>query len=346
MITDYRAWSVICIVMAHLSSNERGLRLQEFATFNDLELANTFGHHKASRRWTRLSPKGQHHNQIDYFLVRKRFRSGVNSARTWRFPEADTGSNHDLLMMSFNLRLKRISELKHKTQDWPWNAERTQCVRNLPGYGRWEDCTSHHCVQWRYRHGLNNHHLQHSSDWNSRWDPWKTSSEEKNLGHCRNSWSVWQWRELRKRRFEPEGSVKYREVNNNIKRCMKKAKENWIGEQWSKIEENLRKNNYRKAYQLVKDLTTVKQGKVTTPQDLSGKCLTEERQILNQWTEYCSQLYNHKASGDPSCTELSPDRHRGSPPHPLQRSGGCRAIIKEREVGRSWHHPSRTGPSR
>ena len=37
-------------------------------------------------------------------------------------------------------------------------------------------------------------------------------------------------RELRKKRYEPEGSEKYKEVNNNIKRCMKKAKENWIGE--------------------------------------------------------------------------------------------------------------------
>ena len=40
-------------------------------------LANTFGHHKASRRWTWHSPNGQHHNQIDYILVRMRFRSGV-----------------------------------------------------------------------------------------------------------------------------------------------------------------------------------------------------------------------------------------------------------------------------
>ena len=48
------------------------------------------------------------------------------------------------------------------------------------------------------------------------------------------------------------------------------------------------------------DMTTVKQGKVTTVQDRSGKCLTEERQILNRWTEYCSDLYNHKANGDPS----------------------------------------------
>ena len=81
---------------------------------------------------------------------------------------------------------------------------------------------------------------------------------------------------------------------------MKKAKENWIGEQCSEIEENLRKNNNKRAYQLVKDLTTVKQGKGTTVPDRSGKCLTEERQILNRWTEYCSELYNYKAKGDPS----------------------------------------------
>ena len=60
-------------------------------------------------------------------------------------------------------------------------------------------------------------------------------------------------RELRRKRFEPEGSERYREVNNNIKRCMKTAKENWIGEQCSEIEENLRKNNSKRAYQLVKD---------------------------------------------------------------------------------------------
>ena len=35
-------------------------------------------------------------------------------------------------------------------------------------------------------------------------------------------------------------------------------------------------------------------------QDRSGKCLIEERQILNRWTEYCSELHNHTANGDPS----------------------------------------------
>ena len=76
--------------------------------------SKTFGHHKASRRWTWQSPNGQHHNQIDYIIVRKRFRSGENIARTLSFPGADIESNHDLLMLTFHLRLKRFSKPKHK----------------------------------------------------------------------------------------------------------------------------------------------------------------------------------------------------------------------------------------
>ena len=40
-------------------------------------------------------------------------------------------------------------------------------------------------------------------------------------------------------------------------------------------------------------------------------------------------------------TELSPDRHRGLPPNPSQRSGGCSTITEEREVSWSRQHPSR-----
>ena len=67
-----------------------------------------------------------------------------------------------------------------------------------------------------------------------------------------------------------------------------------------KKKKKLRKNNSKRAYQLVKDLTTVKQGEATAVQDHSGKCLTEEREILNRWTKYCTELYYYKANGDPS----------------------------------------------
>ena len=113
-------WQGVCGPFCNDDTNERGLRLLEVATFNDLVLANTFGHHKASRKWTELNPNGQHHNQTDYILVRKRFRSGVNVARTRSVPGADIGSDHDLLMMTVRLRLKK----KKKNQQA--RAHRTQ----------------------------------------------------------------------------------------------------------------------------------------------------------------------------------------------------------------------------
>ena len=66
-------WRGICEHFCTDVTNERGLRLLEFATFNDLVLANASGHHKASKKWIWHSPNGQHHSQIDYILVRKCF---------------------------------------------------------------------------------------------------------------------------------------------------------------------------------------------------------------------------------------------------------------------------------
>ena len=58
---------------------------------------------------------------------------------------------------------------------------------------------------------------------------------------------------------------------------MKKAKEDWMRAQCEEIETFLNKNNSKRAYQLVKDLTSEKQGMSSTIQDKSGKCLTEEK---------------------------------------------------------------------
>ena len=48
----------------------------------------------------------------------------------------------------------------------------------------------------------------------------------------------------------------------------------------------------------MKDLTAEKQGRSSTIQDKSGKFLTEEKEILSRWTEYCPELYNYESCGD------------------------------------------------
>ena len=70
---------------------------------------------------------------------------------------------------------------------------------------------------------------------------------------------------------------------------MKMAKETWIQSQCQEVEAGLRKNNSKKAYQLVKDLTTEKQGKTTTIQNKSGKCLTVTHKSTVARTVMCRQ---------------------------------------------------------
>ena len=93
-------------------------------------------------------------------------------------------------------------------------------------------------------------------------------------------------RDLKKKRYEAEGAKEYREANRRIQNAVKKAKEGWIGARCEEIETCLNKNNSKRAYQLVKDLTSEKQGRSSTIQNKSGKCFTVEKEILSRWTDY------------------------------------------------------------
>ena len=56
--------------------------------------------------WT--SPNGQHQNQTDYILSTQRRRSSIQSAKTR--PGADCGSDHELLIVKFTLKLKKVGK--------------------------------------------------------------------------------------------------------------------------------------------------------------------------------------------------------------------------------------------
>ena len=91
----FKNWKGTCGRCCNPEANERGLRLLEFACYNDLVLANALGTHKASRRRTWHSPNGGYQDQIDYIMVRRRFMTSVNTAKTRSFPGVDIRSDHN-----------------------------------------------------------------------------------------------------------------------------------------------------------------------------------------------------------------------------------------------------------
>ena len=56
--------------------------------------------------WT--SPDGQYRNKIDHILCSQRWRSSIQSAKTR--PGADCGSDHELLIAKFRLKLKKVGK--------------------------------------------------------------------------------------------------------------------------------------------------------------------------------------------------------------------------------------------
>ena len=85
--------------------NEAGQRLIEFCQENALVIANTLFQQHKRRFYTWTSPDGQHQNQTDYILCIQRWKSSIQSAETR--PGADCGSDHDLLIAKFRLKLKK-----------------------------------------------------------------------------------------------------------------------------------------------------------------------------------------------------------------------------------------------
>ena len=87
--------------------NESGQRLIEFCQENALVIANTlFQTQEKTLQWT--SPDGQHQNQIYYILCSQRWRRSIQSAKTRL--GADCGSDHELLIAKFRLKLKKVEK--------------------------------------------------------------------------------------------------------------------------------------------------------------------------------------------------------------------------------------------
>ena len=70
-------------------------------------------HKRRLNTWT--SAGGQHQNQIDYILCSQRWRSSIQSAKTRL--GADCGSDHELLIAKFRLKLKKVGETTRPFRD-------------------------------------------------------------------------------------------------------------------------------------------------------------------------------------------------------------------------------------
>ena len=123
--------------------NKAGQRLTEFCQENALVMANTLFQQHKRRLYTWTLLDGQYQNQIDYIVCSQRWRSSIQSAKTRL--RADCGSDHELLIAKFRLKLKKIGKTtapcRYDINQIPYNftvevtnrfkvLDLTECLKN------------------------------------------------------------------------------------------------------------------------------------------------------------------------------------------------------------------------
>lgn len=271
-------------------TNDRGLRLLEFARSHKLTAANTLFPHKTSRRMTWHSPNGVTHNQIDYILTPQRFKSSINKAQTRTFPGADVGSDHDMVLMT--LRLKLRIQKQQSTPRIRFNLDK---LKDPQVAGIFEASIGGKFATLNL--------LQDIDSLTDTMESTLTETATEVLGKFRNKKNPWVTddildlcdyrRSLKKtKKDDPEAAQQHTLVNKKIRKRMREAKEKWITEECKTIDAGMRLGNSKAAYATLKTLTKTQQHTATIIEDRDGALLTEKTAVTKRWTEYCQELYN------------------------------------------------------
>ena len=261
--------------------NERGDRLLEFCVEKDLMIANTHFQHPERRLYTWKSPGDVRRNQIDYIMVKRRYRNCVKDCRT--YPGADINSDHSLLISKLNIRLKKTEKKKIKDQ---LDLEML----------KQENIQQKYAVEVVNRFNmLSNEEIEQNEDSDEvmidkKWSYFKESIH-KATKECVKKKEMkkhkeWMTEEIlsmmKERKMVKEGNVEaeYNRIDRRIKNACITAKEEWLNEKCEEILKLEKDNNSKEMHRQVKEVTGNKRKILNQNQcikDKKGNILFEKR---------------------------------------------------------------------
>lgn len=272
--------------------NDRGQRLIEFCIEKRFSIMNSFFQHHARRLYTWTSPGARYRNQIDYIMINYRWKSSVKNAKT--YPGADCGTDHNLLVAKFAIRLKapkrtttsaKMKSLKPSERALFRDRLEENLTKNTPP-------------------------TQHSSDAENSWKFLKTSicntldsiTKERtscNLVSKKKNWitdATWsliqQRKETKAKGLQSEETRKeYSDLSRNIQTCCRRDKNNFILSTCYDIEKHSVKFQTADLFKKVRLLTRQFKPQSWVIEDEAGCPIHELEAIAERWREYCIKLY-------------------------------------------------------
>ncbi|XP_063587729.1 uncharacterized protein LOC134764980 [Penaeus indicus] len=116
-----------CGIFGLGEQNNRGEKLIDFCSANNMLIANSTFEHHPRHLYTWASPDSRIRKQIDFFIINQEWKSCVKNVKTK--PGADCKSDHQLLAMNIQIRLKKLPQpprpirFDYQTMDINYNVK-------------------------------------------------------------------------------------------------------------------------------------------------------------------------------------------------------------------------------
>lgn len=273
--------------------NERGERLIQFGIDNNFTIANTvFNQHKR-RLYTWRSPDGQYRNQIDYILIRQRWRSSIKVAKT--LPSADCGTDHQLLMFELTAKLKscRRNDVRQvprvATEQIPtFIAETTRRIEsdicdstNMSVNGMWQVIKN--AIVGTIRELPQEPPVQRKQPW--------LSAETMDLVSSR--------RAIKTAGMNEDSDLeRYRLLSRRIQTNSRKDKNLHFMKICAELQEHADHNNTKDLFTKIRHITRKFKPRSWAVRDQDDNLISELDGIVGTWRNYCMDLYSDQPNMD------------------------------------------------
>ena len=274
-------------------TNERGETLINFCERTKLTIVNTQFKQPSRKLYTCKSPGDIRRNQIDYILLRARFRNSVINCKT--YPGADIGSDNNPVIMKMHLKLKVPNKKQSSTKKYCTGLLR--CPQEAAKYAI--------AVKNKYE-ALYTEDTEMTKDIDMQWDSLKKAILQTNdeilpemKRETKQDWITKDILQMMEERKRLKGTEAYNRLDNNIKKACKSAQEDWLNAKCEEIETLSKTNNMTTLYQKVKTFSRKQTKTGNCIKDKSGNILFEADQIVMRWNEYVEELFADQRVGNP-----------------------------------------------
>ena len=269
------------------NGNERGERLIEFAETHDFRICNTWFQQPKRRLYTWISPGDRTRNQIDFILIRTRYKNIVKNCHT--FPGADCGTDHAMLAAKCSVTLKNCNKRSNRKTNWS--------IESL------KDAEMQKNFREKIAAQMEKNKQNHGRSIEDEWEDWKkvvTEAAKETLPvQERRRKNPWMTQEIidmmeERRKIRDRFTQDYRSLNRNIMKKCTEAKTKWYEERCQEMEELQRRNNVREMHVEIKSMMKQHKKRKTNIMSIKnrhGKYCEDKEEMENEWIEYISRLY-------------------------------------------------------